>query len=163
MIAAAVCVISDKIPTMIRVVIRALAAVLALSGVLVASDSPVARAADRAITLDRSSCELLVRHVPAPDVAYQPGVDVAGRPVVPADLDSGWTLQLPAEIPIYISQDLVERFGIGGDSPLFEADAFIGVATVDLLDGRVTFNGRELAPTEEQALAAQCRAAAKPR
>jgi hypothetical protein len=152
---------SDNIPRTNHRAIRVLAALLIWSGVLVASDSFAADA--RAIKLDRSSCEMLVRHVPDPDVAYRAGVDVEGRPVVPADLDPDWTLALPAEIPIYISQDLVERFGIGEDSPLFDADAFIGVATVSLIDGHVTFNGRELVSAEEQALAAQCRAATKSR
>jgi hypothetical protein len=160
-IAAAIRMMEDNIPRPNHQVIRASAAALVLSGVLFGSDS--LGADSRTIKLDRSSCELLVRHVPAPDVAYQAGVDVEGRPVVPADLDPSWTLELPAEIPTYISQDLVERFGIGGDSPLFDADAFIGVATVSLIDGHVTFNGRELVSADEQALAAQCRAATKPR
>jgi hypothetical protein len=161
MIAAAVRAMKDNIPRTNHRVIRASAVALGLSGVLIATDS--LSADSRTITLERSSCDLLVRHVPTPDVAYQAGVDVEGRPVVPADLDPSWTLELPAEIPIYISQDLVQRFGIGGDSPLFEADAFIGIATVGLIDGHVTFNGRELVSAEEQALAAQCRAATKPR
>jgi hypothetical protein len=153
--------VEDNIPRANHLAIRALAVLLGLSGALAASDSLTAEA--RAIKLDRASCELLVRHVPAPDVAYRAGVDVEGRPVVPADLDPDWTLALPAEIPIYISQDLVRRFDIGEDSPLFEEDAFIGIATVSLIDGRVTFNGRELGSAEEQALAAQCRAATQPR
>jgi hypothetical protein len=150
----------DNIPRTNRA-IRTLVALLGLSAVVTASDSFAADA--RAIKLDRASCELLVRHVPAPDVAYRAGVDVEGRPVVPADLDPDWTVALPAEIPVYISQDLVRRFDIGDDSPLFEENAFIGIATVSLVDGRVTFNGRELVSAEEQALAAQCRAATQPR
>ena len=37
-----------------------------------------------------------------------------------------------------------------------EAEAEIGVAEIDLVDGRVTFNGRDLAPAEAQALSAAC-------
>jgi hypothetical protein len=47
------------------------------------------RAAERTIAIARSDCELAVRYVTPPGVDYQPGVDVNGRPVTPADLDDG--------------------------------------------------------------------------
>ncbi len=34
----------------------------------------------------REVCRQLVRHVPAADVAYKPGVDAKGKPIAPADL-----------------------------------------------------------------------------
>ena len=39
------------------------------------------------ITITKADCSKLIQHQPAPDVAYKPGVDVRGRPVVSADAD----------------------------------------------------------------------------
>ena len=39
------------------------------------------------ITITKTDCSRLIQHFPAPDVAYKPGVDVRGRPVVSADAD----------------------------------------------------------------------------
>src|SRR5690606_26258815 len=54
-------------------------------------------------------CRILPEHRPAPDVAYQPGVDVQGKPVVPADVNqvpfdaAGQTIVVPLTV------DLAER------------------------------------------------------
>ena len=68
------------------------------------------------VVITRADCARLVEHVPAPGVAYQPGVDAYGRAVAPADLPGGLnggaqnlvpeTLHIPIEI------DLLDRFGI---------------------------------------------------
>lgn len=116
----------------------------------------IASAANGAIEITRADCSRLVKHVPAPDVAYQPGVDVHGKPVAPADLDGGYQLALPRVIRIPITVLLEDRFGIPANSVLYKAEAEIGVAEVDLVDGRVTFNGRDLATAEAQALSAAC-------
>jgi len=47
------------------------------------------------VTVNREDCQRLVRHVPAADVTYQPGVDVYGREVAPADLNGGVQIALP--------------------------------------------------------------------
>lgn len=39
------------------------------------------------ITISKPDCSRLIQHVPSADVTYKPGVDVRGRPVVPADAD----------------------------------------------------------------------------
>ena len=41
----------------------------------------IGQAADHTIRIARHDCDRLVDYVPAPDVAYQPAVDVDGRPV----------------------------------------------------------------------------------
>ena len=119
------------------------------------------RAAERTIAIARSDCELAVRYVPPPGVAYQPGVDVSGRPVAPADLDDGRRLQLPDSIPVVITDDLRKQFGLPDDSPLFDSNAFVGIVELRLSDGRLTFNGVELNDREADALAAMCRDATK--
>lgn len=47
------------------------------------------------VTVTREDCQRLVRHVPSADATYQPGVDVYGREVAPADLNGGAQIVLP--------------------------------------------------------------------
>ncbi|MGF1610591.1 MAG: hypothetical protein ACFCUQ_14410 [Kiloniellales bacterium] len=47
------------------------------------------------VVITRQDCARLVKHLPDADVAYQPGQDVYGRPVAPADLDGGLQIELP--------------------------------------------------------------------
>ncbi|WP_255542570.1 hypothetical protein [Azospirillum sp. INR13] len=62
--------------------------------------------------IDLSLCQRLTRHVPAADVEYRPGVDVNGRPVVPADLPGTAGAQPPVPIDLPLSVDLARRMGI---------------------------------------------------
>ena len=98
------------------------------------------RAAERTIAIARSDCELAVRYVPPRGVDYQPGVDVNGRPVAPADLNGEHRLQLRDSIPVIISDDLRKQFGLHDDSPLFDSNAFVGIVELRLSDRRLTFN-----------------------
>jgi hypothetical protein len=107
------------------------------------------------LTLRREDCAALVKHRPAPDVAYQPGVDVYGNPVAPADLPGTPQLNLPPLIAIPIEVDLQDRYHIPANSPLFKGDAQIGIVVTDY-EGHVTFNGRPLTDPEADALAAAC-------
>ncbi len=51
------------------------------------------------VTVTRQDCARLIRHTPSADVAYQPGVDVKGREVAPADLPgSGADLKVLPEV-----------------------------------------------------------------
>jgi hypothetical protein len=119
-----------------------------------------ASAAERTIAIARSDCELAVRYVAPAGVDYQPGVDVNGRPVAPADLDDH-RLQLPESIPVFISDDMRKRFRVPHHSPLFDTDAVVGIVELRLSDRRLTFNGIELSDPEANALAAMCRDATK--
>jgi hypothetical protein len=119
------------------------------------------RAAERTIAIARSDCELAVRYVTPAGVDYEPGVEVNGRPVAPADLYGRPRLQLPESIPIIITDDVRERFHVSHHSPLFDTDAVIGVVELRLSDRRLTFNGVELSDPEANALAFLCRDATK--
>ena len=124
---------------------------------MVLTAMPPAWAQDRArVSIARTDCQRLVRHAPAPDVAYQPGVDVNGRPVVPADLGSGVRIQVPEVIQIPIDVDLQDRFGLPPDRELFKADAFIGSVVVTVQDGRAYFNGQPLQDEAAFALSQRC-------
>lgn len=107
------------------------------------------------VAISRRDCQYLVRHHPAPDVAYQPGIDVHGRAVVPADVDDGSQIKLPETIYIPIEVDIGQRYHIPANSILWKATAEIG--TVAVTGDRVTFNGQPLTPDDNAALVAMCR------
>ncbi|MGD9743784.1 MAG: hypothetical protein AB7F08_14070 [Dongiaceae bacterium] len=118
-------------------------------------------AADSIVQMSREDCAQVVKHQPAADVAYQPGVDAHGNAVAPADLPGTPTLALPPEIPVLISVDLQDRYNLPANSALYEGNAGIGVAMVDM-NGNVTFNGKPLTDPESSALAAACQQAMQP-
>src|SRR5574338_1069074 len=103
-------------------------------------------AARAEVAISRQDCERLVRHEPAPDVAYQPGVDVHGNPVVPADLGGGSQIELPDVIYIPIEVLLQDRFHIPANSVLFQATAEVGVA--ELRGDRVYYQDQLLGDPE---------------
>ncbi len=108
------------------------------------------------VAITRADCARLVAHVPRPDVAYRPGVDVYGREVATADLGGAPRIELPKTILINIEIDLLQRFGIPANPALYDADAEVG--EVAYRDGRFTFNGQPLQDEAQAELAARCQA-----
>lgn len=119
-----------------------------------------AHAGDK-LLVTKQDCLRLVRHQPAPDVAFKPGVDVHGRKVAPADMASSLPIKLPKEIVIDIGVDLNEKYGIGvdddGNNRYSATTETLGKVRVDSLSGRVTWNGQPLDGTDTEALRAACR------
>jgi len=115
----------------------------------------LAAAAKAEIAVSRKDCERLVRHEPAPDVAYQPGVDVHGNPVAPADLGGGQQIELPDVIYIPIEVLVQDKYGIPANSVLYEAKAQVGI--VQVRGNRVFYEDQELTAPETAALEAVCR------
>ena len=107
------------------------------------------------IAISRRDCQRLVNHEPAPDVTYQPGVDVHGRPVVPADLGGGQQIQLPDVIYIPIEVLVQDKFGIPANSVLYDATALVGV--VEVRGNQVYFEDQPLTDPEIVALEEACR------
>ncbi|MBB6251631.1 hypothetical protein [Nitrospirillum iridis] len=107
------------------------------------------------IAVDPAACQWAVRHEPAPDVAYQPGVDVNGDPVVPADLEGGPRLQVPQRIDIPLTARLASTLPQVAGVARPRADAYLGVLTVE--GDQVLFNGQPLTDPAEEELAALCR------
>lgn len=58
------------------------------------------------VRITKKDCQRIVRHQARADVAYQPGVDVRGNPVVPADASGGFTIPLPDVFEFNITKDL---------------------------------------------------------
>lgn len=118
------------------------------------------------IVISPADCARIVRHVPAPDVAYQPGIDINGNAVAPADLDGGTSLDLNGEdvaidiaVPLRAFEGTVDdetKFtDEGGKIDRFDADAKVGTVTVR--GGDVYFNDKLISSRELELLAAACR------
>ena len=106
------------------------------------------------IAISRKDCQRLVNHQPAPDVTYQPGIDVHGRPVAPADL-GGQQIQLPDVIYIPIEVLIQDKYGIPANSVLYDATALVGVVSVR--GNQVYFEDQPLTDPEIVALEEACR------
>ena len=117
------------------------------------------------ITVTTDDCANIVAYTPSDDVAYQPGVDVDGNPVAPADLDSYGRLDL-GEDDVVIDIDIPLRAvaGVVGDEAAFTAsggqiDSFAANASVDTVSfrgGDVYFNGQRISNRQREAIAAAC-------
>ncbi len=122
--------------------------------------APAAAHEKATVAITRADCARLVAHVPDPDVAYEPGVDVYGREVVPADLGGAPRIELPKTILIDIEIDLLQRFGIPANPALYDPDAEVG--WVVYRDDRFTFNGQPLQDEAQAELAARCQEIVRP-
>lgn len=111
------------------------------------------------VTVDRAFCERITAHRPAPDVAWQPGVDVHGRAVAPADLDGGYGADAARRaLGDRITLDLglpLERFGYATGTPLGAAEVDLGQISIGA-DGMVAWNGERLDDPAQNAVAAAC-------
>jgi len=109
------------------------------------------------VTISRADCRALVRHVPEAGVAYQPGVDVRGKKVKPADLGGGASWRVPESITIDIMIDIAEKFGIGAGGR-FKGEASIAAVTVNTKTGEVLLDGKPVGDAAtEAAIAKACR------
>ena len=86
-------------------------------------------------------CSNVVRHIPNDDVAYKPGVDVHGKPVVSADLNPS-TIPVPDIIRIPLTVDALQFLdGVDTAGLLGEAQ----IAEIEIHnDGRVMMNGKDI-------------------
>ncbi len=147
------------------------------SAVTIVASSITFSAQAENVSLSASACQQMVQHVPADDVTYKPGVDVHGKPVVPADLGGGPTITMPDQIDIQIGIDLADRLALrdvkkaqaptpglpGSMTPAqpvrkvlpYEGKASMGVLTIKGNDA--FWNGERIAPQDEVLLAEACR------
>ena len=116
-----------------------------------------AAAAVAEIAISERDCrQLVVKHEPAPDVTYQPGVDVHGNAVAPADLNGGSQLKLPDVIYIPLEVLIQDKYGIPANSVLYEAKAQVGIVSVR--GDKVYYEDQLLNDPETVALEEACRA-----
>lgn len=96
-----------------------------------------------------ADCNWLVDHMPRPDVTYQPGVDVHGHAVVPADLNGGFQMDLPRTVEASVSRRLLRHPNLRQQTPF-------AMVEIDLKTGAVSINGQSLDDAEHEALLAYC-------
>jgi hypothetical protein len=106
------------------------------------------------IRIDLAACQWVTRHHPSADVDYQPGVDVNGDPVAPADLPGNGGIDLPKDINIAITVNTAKRLGIPAND-LYKGEVQVGMVT--LRGNQVLFNGKPIQPDAEQELLVLCR------
>lgn len=107
------------------------------------------------VAVSKRDCDRLVKYQQPPGVEYQPGVDVHGRPVAPADLGGGYNIKPPEIIVIPIEVLIQDRFNIPANSVLWDAKAQVG--TVIVKGDQVYYEGQLLGDPETAALEQLCR------
>jgi|GEM_PF-921463 hypothetical protein len=110
-------------------------------------------------SVDPALCQALVKHVPDADVAYQPGVDVHGKAVAPADLPGQPQMQLPDQIKIPLTLNLAKTLNLNTSAYPYNqlgagTEAQLGTLTVE--GDRVSFNGQPLSDVQQDRLAVLC-------
>ncbi len=132
-----------------------LIAVLFLIGATTASSAQII------VEITEQGCDQLVRHVASGDVAFQPGVDVNGNAVAPADLNGSQQIPVPEVVSFPLTLDLADRLGIpvAGDAD-FLARPVIGEVGISA-EGRITFNGTPLTSDAQHELAQKCQQTSK--
>jgi len=131
--------------------------------------APVAAVADpvgisgESVYVTRSDCMALVRHHPSADATYQPGTDVHGKYVAPADLPGGNTA---VALPDKVQFDLkINPMNYGQGSQNTAANKYANTAltvarvAVDLKTGQTLLNGKPLDGDQDQYVLEACRKA----
>lgn len=115
----------------------------------------VAAAPDGGLVMSSQVCATLAGKTPGvPSADYQPGVDVNGNAVAPADLPSAAATPSVDNFPIEIDQRLANRFHL---PPGASSKAILGYVTVR--GNQAYFNGQPLNADQISALAEACREA----
>lgn len=85
-------------------------------------------------------CRTLVKHKPADNVVYQPGVDVQGKAVVPADVSEA-KFKTPDVVKVPLTVDFAKRVaGLTGKDVVMESN--IGMLDIHM-DGRVMYGDQD--------------------
>lgn len=90
-------------------------------------------------------CRTVVAHVPADDVHYRAGVDVHGKPVVPADVGGSQQVRAPDLITIDLTVPLRDLIAAAGPALVGGAEADLGQISVNRRNGEILYNGQILA------------------
>lgn len=135
---------------------RVLASLALLGLLLVWTQSGLASDAS---FVDPALCRNLVQHVPSADVAYQPGVDVYGKPVAPADLPGSAQIQMPSQITIPLTFNLAKTLNLKTSQYPYNTlgagtEGVLGTLTVE--GNHVLFNGKPLSDSDQDNLAVLC-------
>jgi len=121
-----------------------------------------AMAQEQPVYVTRQDCAQLVAHHADSSVTYQPGTDVHGKYVAPADLPGPNYTVLPDKITFDLK---VNPLAYGAKQSTTPGDKFSNTATpmahidVDLLSGSVKLNGQPLDGEQTRIVTEACRRA----
>jgi hypothetical protein len=112
-------------------------------------------AGESAVRVTKSDCIRLVEHHPSADVAYQPGVDVRGRKVAPADVEIAPALEklIPEILEFSIALNPLK----GGAARFGETSLSVGTISFDMKTKRAMFNGERLTRQDTRLLSRKCK------
>ena len=136
------------------------AAVLLLPGLARAGDVTIA---GTPVYVTREDCMALMAYQPSGDVAYQPGRDVHGHYVAPADAGGNdWGALLPEHIQFPLMINPMNYTGVNKGTATTQppyANTAVPVAhvTVDLKTGRTFLNGHPLDGEQDAMVRQACR------
>tara|TARA_R110002073_G_scaffold320123_1_gene495154 strand:- start:240 stop:686 length:447 start_codon:yes stop_codon:yes gene_type:complete len=120
--------------------------------------------AEVTLKIEPKDCRLLTAHKPDADVAYRPGVDVAGKAVAPADLPASSSSALARHLEDSISFQVIlddhnltlrPPQGGGAANAGLTGEMILGIITVK--DGRAMLDGVPLDGGSTDRLIAFCR------
>lgn len=109
------------------------------------------------VVIDPAACRALLATSDA-GATYRPGVDVHGRPVVPAEGPGGASdlgLASADEMVIDLQVDVAERLGLKGAARGLEPKLELG--TLRVRNGVAELNGRALGGSDQAGLREACR------
>lgn len=117
------------------------------------------RAKEVIIQIPSDVCrKIVIDHKPRDDVAYKPGVDVKGNPVVGADLYGTNPIKVPDHIQIPLHLDLFKYFNLHAHPGNVYLDkAEVGTVDLYLQDNAVYYNGQPLQNDVAVAIKKACR------
>lgn len=109
------------------------------------------------IYVTRKDCMALVAHHPAADVTYQPGVDVHGRYVAPADLPGSQPADiLPGKLRFDVQVNPLAHGSATQAAKYSNTTMSVARVEVDMKTGAATLNGRPLGDMQSRALLEAC-------
>ena len=106
--------------------------------------------------IGRTECRALLRTPAVAGPAYEPGVDVNGRPVAPADVGGASPL---GDITIDLRTLLGQISGVDVPPTVAASEIREGRIRIGVANGQVTMNGHPLGPAATTAARAACRKA----
>ena len=105
-------------------------------------------------TIDQRLCQALIKHTPNADVTYQPGVDVHGKAVAPADLSGSNTFKLQDSFEIPLTVNLADRLKLRTNR--LGSNSEISIGTLTVTGDKVLYNGQPLSDEQQDNLAVMC-------
>lgn len=112
-----------------------------------------AHAADTLPLINTSDCQYLIEYQQPDDVEYKAGVDVHGKPVVEADINSS-AVTMPEKFSFDVTIDMAQYLGISAPMGT-EMQGKIGTITVE--KGKILFNDKPLEGDAVAALQSLCK------